>query len=424
MKIKLVIGLFLLSIFLLVPTISLAVDGDYGSVNLAPANNAAGGLVPCGNGGVETACTLCHFVIGFQNLVNFMLKLVITMGFVGIFAAGVMYIISAGDDKMMGSAKSALTASLIGFGIVMGAWLIVNVTIWALGANIGVATGQNWYDFNCSTRSSTVPNSAPVVTAENCCVVGPGRCSHVKDSSECSSGTYKTGSCADIADCLNGGTECGIGGIGQCKSGVLPGTCPDGWSATMGNLSNPCVSGTKCCAKNGEAPETCAGGSGKCFYGSLVCPLGYGNSLGLCSASTSACCAKNGESTEVCAGGAGKCFNGTSVCPTGYTSNVGTCSTAQSVCCTSPATVAPGIVCGINSLGECKAGICPDNYSVILGSPTNPCPNGTNCCAKSGESTETCAGGAGKCFYGTSSCPPNRTRTVGICSALQSACCK
>jgi hypothetical protein len=160
MKIKLIIILFLLiggffaSLNFSFGSIAFAEESgvSYGETT-TPKNpiGLAGGLVPCGNNvdGTNDACTLCHFVIGFQNLVNFMLKLVVTVGFVGIFASGVLYIISAGDEKMIGSAKSALTASLVGFAIVLGAWLIVNVTLWVFSANLDMQTGGNWYTLVC-----------------------------------------------------------------------------------------------------------------------------------------------------------------------------------------------------------------------------------------------------------------------------------
>ncbi|KKR20455.1 MAG: hypothetical protein UT50_C0017G0015 [Candidatus Moranbacteria bacterium GW2011_GWA2_39_41] len=142
MKIKLITILFLLMTLFLSPVVALAADGTTGS---------AGGLIPCGNNvnGVKDPCTLCHFIIGFQNLVNFMLKLVVTVAFVGIFVSGVLYIISSGDDGMMTTAKKALTASLIGFAIVMGAWLIVNVVLWVFSADIGMQPGKSWNEFSC-----------------------------------------------------------------------------------------------------------------------------------------------------------------------------------------------------------------------------------------------------------------------------------
>lgn len=161
MKIKLIIILFLLvGGFFASANLSLATDTLYGELVTTPSpadiDTAGTGLVPCGNG-PDNPCTLCHFVVGFQKLVNFMVKLVVVVGFVGIFASGVLYIISAGNDKMISSAKSALTASLVGFAIVLGAWLIINVLLWVFSANLSLGTtGANWYTLECSTTSTAV----------------------------------------------------------------------------------------------------------------------------------------------------------------------------------------------------------------------------------------------------------------------------
>jgi len=133
-----------------------------------PIFSAQAGLVPCGSSQDDATtlnvdesqiCTLCHLIVGIQNIVSFGLKLLITVGAVGIFIAGVMYIISSGNEGMMTNAKAFLTASLTGFTIVLCAWLIVNVTMWILSAEtkLGVEEATNWYTFSCKTQSSTTP---------------------------------------------------------------------------------------------------------------------------------------------------------------------------------------------------------------------------------------------------------------------------
>lgn len=126
---------------------------------VASAQTMPGGLVPCGNG--NDPCTLCHFIVGFHNLVSVMLKLVATAALAGIFIAGVMYIISAGDETMMTGAKNFIKASVTGFVVVLGAFLIVNVTMWALSAKDSNGDGMSdmgvgqagWFSFTCSTES-------------------------------------------------------------------------------------------------------------------------------------------------------------------------------------------------------------------------------------------------------------------------------
>lgn len=123
------------------------------------------GVVPCGRNigtaAEQAPCTLCHLVVGFQRLVQYGLYMVVTLALVGIFIAGVMYIVSSGDENLMTKAKGFLKVSLIGFAVVITAWLIVNVTMWVLGSRgsgdqggvLGIQIVK-WNQFTCSTQST------------------------------------------------------------------------------------------------------------------------------------------------------------------------------------------------------------------------------------------------------------------------------
>ncbi|MFZ2975163.1 MAG: hypothetical protein WA055_00855 [Candidatus Moraniibacteriota bacterium] len=138
-----------------------------------PIFSAHAGLVPCGsskndpltpNVDESQICTLCHLIIGIKGIIDFGLKLLITVAAVGIFIAGVMYIISAGNEGMMTNAKAFLTASLTGFTIVLMAWFFVNAVMWILSAdpesitdNKATLERKAWNKFECSTQSSATP---------------------------------------------------------------------------------------------------------------------------------------------------------------------------------------------------------------------------------------------------------------------------
>ena len=49
-----------------------------------------------------------------------------------IVAMGILYIVSAGNEGLMKTAKSGMLAALIGFAIMLTAWLIVNVLLTVL----------------------------------------------------------------------------------------------------------------------------------------------------------------------------------------------------------------------------------------------------------------------------------------------------
>lgn len=125
---------------------------------LMPNASFAAGIVPCGSGdNPDNACTLCHLVIGTKNIISFGAELLITVTVVGIFIAGIMYILAAGNEQSMETAKSFLGASLKGFVIFLMAWFFVNVIImWVLAAKTGLGIKKNnWYTFSCNTTSSS-----------------------------------------------------------------------------------------------------------------------------------------------------------------------------------------------------------------------------------------------------------------------------
>lgn len=132
----------------------------------------ADGIVPCGNGdNISNACTLCHLIIGIKKLIDFGSALLITVTIFAIFISGVVYIVSSGNQTLMTSAKTFLTNSLVGFTLVLTAWLIVNTVMWILSVNPGMGIGKtNWYTFTCYTQSSTygtgTPEGAPATGTE------------------------------------------------------------------------------------------------------------------------------------------------------------------------------------------------------------------------------------------------------------------
>jgi len=111
----------------------------------------AAGLVPCGNGSDEAnRCTLCHLFKGIQNIIKWGEGILIIVAIVAIVAGAIMYIISAGNSSAMESAKGIIKQALWGVVITLGAWLIVNTTIWLIGGNLNKNLGiANWYDFQC-----------------------------------------------------------------------------------------------------------------------------------------------------------------------------------------------------------------------------------------------------------------------------------
>ncbi len=121
-------------------------------LSFLPLLVTAQGIVPCGQGSEKSnACTLCDLIVGVKNVIDFGMEILISVAAVGVFIAGVMYVISSGNEQMVTTAKNFLSASLIGFTVVLSAWLIVNVVMWILVANGNLGVGAtNWYTFKCT----------------------------------------------------------------------------------------------------------------------------------------------------------------------------------------------------------------------------------------------------------------------------------
>jgi len=120
------------------------------SFSIVSSAFAADALVPCGLEG-KADCTLCHLVIGFKNIYDYLLFTVLLPATVlAVVIAGVMYMVSSGSKGMIEKAKSALTYALTAMLLALLAWLIINVTLNALGfKNAG-----SWYNFTCDTTQT------------------------------------------------------------------------------------------------------------------------------------------------------------------------------------------------------------------------------------------------------------------------------
>lgn len=117
------------------------------------ALSASAQLVPCGLNGAAD-CTLCHLVLGFKNIYDYLLYIVLLPATILVIViAGIMYMVSSGNKGMIDKAKSALTYAITAMVLALVAWLIINATLNALGfKNAG-----NWYNFTCDTEQTKGP---------------------------------------------------------------------------------------------------------------------------------------------------------------------------------------------------------------------------------------------------------------------------
>lgn len=129
---------------------------------------AANGLIPCGRSQDDSTtsvderqpCTICHIVVGGKGLIDWGLNLMTVIAITILFAMAVLYVISAGDEGMMGTAKGGIKAALIGFAVMLSAWLIVNVILTVLADTndtskpLGGLVSNGAFKFQCDTKSN------------------------------------------------------------------------------------------------------------------------------------------------------------------------------------------------------------------------------------------------------------------------------
>lgn len=113
------------------------------------------GIIPCANSEHPEPCTLCHLIVGFWGLIDYGFKIFVFVAVTGLVISGIMYIVSAGNEEMMKTAKNFITQILTGFAIILGAWLLIFVVMNYFGvrSDLGIQA-EAWNKFKCSTKSS------------------------------------------------------------------------------------------------------------------------------------------------------------------------------------------------------------------------------------------------------------------------------
>jgi len=137
--------------------------GDYTLTNLEVVYGkrvpvTTGGLVPCGRewNDAETSwddtdsCNPCYLIPLADNIIKFLLEIVSVLAILFIVIGGMLYIFSAGNSSSVTIAKLAITKSILGFTIVLIAWIIINVIMVLFGFNDPLGDGS-WKIFNCVT---------------------------------------------------------------------------------------------------------------------------------------------------------------------------------------------------------------------------------------------------------------------------------
>lgn len=140
------------------------------SASLLAPLPAEAGLIPCGltvddpalAGDQTVRCTLCHLVVGVSSIVSFLRNLMFAVAIAVIVAMAFIYITSSGDEGRMRFAKGGIIAALVGFAVILLAWVTVNfVLTLPVFSNAGlVRTG--WSSFSCNATSASLLATTPM----------------------------------------------------------------------------------------------------------------------------------------------------------------------------------------------------------------------------------------------------------------------
>lgn len=152
-------------------------------MSMMPMQSAQAAIVPCGRiiteendgnkknpqqiGSVTDPCTLCHLFVGIDNIIRWGLKIVAFISTIIIVIAGIMYIVSTGNESMMQAAKKALMYALAGVAIMLLGWVIVHFVIGMvvgnMNGNVNIQGGGTtyWGAFSCTGNTTTPPTTNP-----------------------------------------------------------------------------------------------------------------------------------------------------------------------------------------------------------------------------------------------------------------------
>ncbi|MFA5392570.1 MAG: pilin [Candidatus Paceibacterota bacterium] len=127
-----------------------------------PVITSAAGLVPCG-GPEEDECSACDLLILFQNVLKKALEIAFLIVIGSIVYGGFRWIFSGGNEASIKTGQKIITNAIIGFVIILCAWLIVNTVFWVIKQMGGTEkyTG-NWFHIDCSELSGWTPVEPPI----------------------------------------------------------------------------------------------------------------------------------------------------------------------------------------------------------------------------------------------------------------------
>jgi hypothetical protein len=94
------------------------------SLILIPFLSFADGLVPCGNPG-QNPCDFNFFIVMVNNIINWIIGIATSVFTISAIYGGFLYLTSGGSPGDKEKAKGILQNTVVGFLIILIAWLVV-----------------------------------------------------------------------------------------------------------------------------------------------------------------------------------------------------------------------------------------------------------------------------------------------------------
>jgi len=116
-----------------------------------------GPIVSCGYEGGPACKDICDLVHTAQHLVYLSLTiLVFIIVPIAVIAGGIFIMVSSGDEGKLKKGRQIVTSAVIGLAIGLGAFLIINSVLWALGG-LGKSDSISWPNIQCSVGAYAPP---------------------------------------------------------------------------------------------------------------------------------------------------------------------------------------------------------------------------------------------------------------------------
>ena len=114
---------------------------------LVRVNSACAALVPCGTEADPEACTLCHLWELISEIINFIsFSLAIPVAVLLFVIAGILFVVSGGNEQRTGLARTIFTNTIIGLVIIFCSWLLIDTLVKTIAGDLKGIIGA-WNDF-------------------------------------------------------------------------------------------------------------------------------------------------------------------------------------------------------------------------------------------------------------------------------------